>query len=68
MKLVGELKESVSKAKGREEAKEIIEKAGIVLTDEEMDMVSGGNNPVDTYIDGNADDEPSTYINRMAWW
>lgn len=33
MKLVGELKEKVSKAKDRNEAKEIIEKAGIVLTE-----------------------------------
>ena len=42
MKLVGELKESVSKAKDREEAKEIIEEAGMKLTEEELDQVAGG--------------------------
>lgn len=66
MKLVGELKENVSKAKDREEAKEIIEKAGFMLTDEEMDMVSGGNNPADAYNDWNLGDEYPTY--RVPWW
>lgn len=66
MKLVGELKESVSKAKDREGAKEIIEKAGFMLTDEEMDIVSGGNNPANAYNDWNPGDEPPTYI--VPWW
>ena len=44
MKLVGELKEKVEKAKTNEEAKEIIEEAGMELTDEEMDQVAGGRN------------------------
>jgi hypothetical protein len=60
MKLVGELKEKVSKAKDRNEAKEIIEKAGILLTDEEMDIVSGGSNN-----DRNPGDEPPLY--RVPW-
>ena len=44
MKLVGDLKDKVEKAKTTEEAKEIIEEAGMELTDEEMDQVAGGKN------------------------
>lgn len=43
MKLTGELKENVEKAVDKEQAKEIIEQAGMVLTDEEMDQVNGGS-------------------------
>ena len=39
MKLTGDLKE---KAENQEEAKELIKDAGMELTDEEMDIVSGG--------------------------
>ncbi len=42
MKLIGKLKENVEKAENKEEAKKIIEKAGMELTDEEMDQVAGG--------------------------
>ncbi len=42
MKLVGELKEKVEKAETPEEAKKVIEEAGMELTDEEMDQVAGG--------------------------
>ncbi len=42
MKLIGKLKEDVEKAEKKEEAKKIIEKAGMELTDEEMDQVAGG--------------------------
>ena len=42
MKLVGELKEKVEKATTKEEAKEVIEEAGMELTDEELDTVAGG--------------------------
>ena len=42
MKLIGELKDKVEKAENQEEAKKIIEKAGMELTDEEMDQVAGG--------------------------
>ncbi len=37
MKLTGELKEKVEKAETKEEAKKIIEEAGLNLTDEELD-------------------------------
>ena len=42
MKLIGELKEKVEKTETREEAKKVIEEAGMELTEEEMDQVAGG--------------------------
>ena len=42
MKLTGKLKEKVEKAETKEQAKELIANAGMELTDEEMNMVSGG--------------------------
>lgn len=42
MQLTKELKEKVEKAKSVEEAKKIIEEAGIKLTEEELDQVAGG--------------------------
>ena len=43
MKLVGELKKQVEETKNKEEAKEVIEKAGMQLTDKELDHVAGGS-------------------------
>ena len=42
MKLVGDLKKQVEETTTKEEAKEVIEKAGMELTDEELDCVTGG--------------------------
>ena len=42
MKLTGKLKEDVEKAENKEQAKELIAEAGMELTDEEMEQVSGG--------------------------
>lgn len=42
MKLTGELKKHVEETDSREEKKRLIEEAGMELTDEEMDIVSGG--------------------------
>ncbi|MBR4328946.1 MAG: bacteriocin [Candidatus Riflebacteria bacterium] len=42
MKLIGNLKKQVEETKNKEEAKEVIEKAGMELTDEELDQVTGG--------------------------
>ncbi len=42
MKLTGKLKEQVEKAETKEEKKSLIKDAGMELTDEEMDKVSGG--------------------------
>lgn len=38
------LKKRVEEAKDRKEAKDILAQAGIFLTDEELDQVSGGTN------------------------
>ena len=42
MKLVGELKKQVEGTNNKEEAKELIEDAGMLLTDDELDWVTGG--------------------------
>ena len=42
MKLIGNLKNRVENANSKEEAKGIIEKAGMSLTEDELDMVTGG--------------------------
>ncbi len=43
MKLVGNLKKQVEETKNKEEAKRVIEKAGMELTDDELDQVAGGS-------------------------
>ncbi len=51
MELTGKLKENVEKSENKEEAKKIIEEAGMKLTDDELDKIAGGlcgadpNNP-----------------------
>ena len=45
MKLVGELKKKVEETKNKEEAKEVIEKAGMELTDDELNNITGGYLP-----------------------
>ena len=42
MKLTGKLKETVAKAENKEQAREAIKKAGMILDDDELEMVSGG--------------------------
>ena len=42
MKLIGDLKKQVDNAKDISEKRSIIEKAGMKLSDEELDMVAGG--------------------------
>ena len=46
MKLIGKLKEDVAKAQSLEEAKQLIEAAGMELTDEELGKISGGGTPI----------------------
>ena len=43
MELTKELKDKLEYAESKEEAKKIIGEAGVVLTDEEMDQVAGGD-------------------------
>lgn len=42
MELTKELKDKLDKAKTKEEAKKIIEEAGMTLDDAELDQVAGG--------------------------
>ena len=42
MQLTGELKEKVEKTETKEEARKVIEDAGMLLSDEELEQVSGG--------------------------
>ena len=42
MKLIGKLKNDVDEANNKEEAKDIIAEAGVELTDDDLDQVSGG--------------------------
>ena len=42
MKLTGDLKKQVEKTASRQEKKAAIEQAGMLLTDDELDMVAGG--------------------------
>jgi hypothetical protein len=42
MKLTGELKKQVEKAETKDEKKSLIENAGMLLNDDELEMVSGG--------------------------
>ena len=42
MELTGKLKDNVSKARTKEEARDAIRKAGMLLTDEELEQIAGG--------------------------
>ncbi len=56
MKLTGELKAQVEKAETKDEKKILIENAGMLLNDDELEMVSGGNvdaNPLHAVLTGN---------------
>jgi len=42
MKLIGNLKKQVDQTESREEARSLIEKAGMLLEDDELENVAGG--------------------------
>ena len=42
MKLIGNLRETVEKAQTKEEARNTNRKAGMLLTDEELEQIAGG--------------------------
>lgn len=42
MELTGKLKENVEKAENKEQAKKLIEEAGLILDDTELDQIAGG--------------------------
>lgn len=47
MELTKELKEKVEKAENKDEAKKILEEAGVELSDTELDQVAGGQPMLD---------------------
>ena len=49
MELTGKLKEQVDKTETKEEAKQTIEEAGMILDDAELDQVSGGTGWFEKY-------------------
>lgn len=49
MKLTGNLKKQVEKAETKEEKKSLIENAGMLLDDEELETVSGGKSKGEEY-------------------
>ena len=51
MKLVGNLKKQVENSKSMDESRSLIEKAGMKLTDDELEIVSGGVNSALTELD-----------------
>ena len=72
MKLIGELKKKVENAKDMKEAKEVIEDAGMKLTEEELEKVAGGNAPCgwngwdhDNYPSGTVEYIPGTWENKI---
>ena len=42
MELTGKLKEEVEKAETKEEKKSLIEDAGVILDDDELEQIAGG--------------------------
>lgn len=57
MKLVGELKKEVEKIETKESKKEAIKKAGMELSDEELDQVTGGQTNI-----------PDSDSYSPSWW
>jgi hypothetical protein len=71
MKLIGELKKKVERAKDVKEAKEVIEGAGMELTEEELEKVAGGLRPFDgwdheNYPSGTVEYIPGTWENKIC--
>ena len=64
MKLTGELKKNVEAANTPEEARAVLEKAGIVMTDEEMEAISGGDKA--TLASGNTETFWKNFISLTA--
>ncbi len=70
MELTGNLKEQVTKAKSLDEAKSVIENAGMKLTDDELNMVAGGAGFIHAAPKGMRDgDELATFEDqRVGSW
>ncbi len=62
MELIGKLKNEVDQATSKEEARELIEKAGMKLTDEELDKVKLKDDDLEKVSGGLA---PTNYYKPM---
>ena len=57
MKLIGNLKKTVDEIDTKEGKRDAIRKAGILLTDDELEQVSGGVSPDVEQITGNNEND-----------
>ena len=68
MKLTGNLKEQVEKAESKDEKKSLIENAGMLLDDEEVESVSGGVGGAGYYMTvGNCNGSYLALIPQPFW-
>ncbi|MCR5789367.1 MAG: hypothetical protein K6G83_05700 [Lachnospiraceae bacterium] len=73
MKLINDLKKQVERARTKEEAGNAIKKAGMLLTDEELDQVAGGEDHDVFYKDHREESgdvppwEPNTGLQKDIW-
>ena len=67
MKLIGKMKKDVANASDNNEVKEIIAKAGVILNDEELSMVTGAGDGL-WVVSGDPEcpDCPGTNMNRYC--
>ena len=65
MKLIGNLKKQVENSKSMDESRSLIEKAGMKLTDDELEIVTGGVNSALTELDEEGIDIGGSYC--MVW-
>ena len=67
MKLLGNLRNQVEKASTKEEAKGLIEKAGMSLTADELEMVCGGVSRENPDWEPDFDDGGLKELNSHSW-
>ena len=65
MKLIGNLKKQVENSKSMDESRSLIEKAGMKLTDDELEIVTGGVNSALTELDEEGIDIGGNYC--LEW-
>ena len=65
MKLIGNLKKQVENSKSMDESRSLIEKAGMKLTDDELEIVTGGVNSALTELDEEGIDIGGSYC--LEW-
>ena len=68
MKLIGNLKKQVENESTKEGRKKLIEKAGMKLTDDELEMVAGGGAPRSGPGDGTGQDGEDHQFDKGVYW